>query len=205
MGLCHLAWPPVKFSGHSEVLGAVDAQVCSFRLDAANAQHTVLPAQSRGSSLVIRLGWQICYRRGHRRRRCPDHRLFRQHDNADVLLSMPGFGPVLAATFLAIIGGNLDASDSVDRLASVAGLAPVHAIPDGSAVVCTDRVASTTASPNVLPRRPVLSEEEPGSRIYYYRNVGQESHMNRWRFLRCESQRRGPACPDTRRTRCPRR
>jgi hypothetical protein len=51
--------------------------------------------------------------------------LFRQHDSADVLLTMPGFGPVLAATFLANIGGNLDGFDSVDRLASVAGMAPV--------------------------------------------------------------------------------
>ncbi len=33
---------------------------------------------------------------------------FEQHRGAEILLSMPGFGPVLAATFLANIGGNLD-------------------------------------------------------------------------------------------------
>jgi transposase len=43
---------------------------------------------------------------------------------------MPGFGPVLAATVLANVDGNPEAFDSVDRLASVAGLAPVPVIPD---------------------------------------------------------------------------
>lgn len=38
---------------------------------------------------------------------------------------MPGFGAVLAATFVAQIGGSLDNFDNVDRLACVAGLAPV--------------------------------------------------------------------------------
>jgi transposase len=51
--------------------------------------------------------------------------LFRRHESTDVLLSKPGFGPVLAATFLANIDGNLDAFDSVERLAIAAGLAPV--------------------------------------------------------------------------------
>ena len=37
---------------------------------------------------------------------------------------MPGFGVVLAATFLANTGGDLAAFENVDRLASVAGLAP---------------------------------------------------------------------------------
>ena len=50
---------------------------------------------------------------------------FDQHRSSEILTSMPGFGPVLAATFLAQIGGNLESFDSVDRLACVAGLAPV--------------------------------------------------------------------------------
>lgn len=57
--------------------------------------------------------------------------------SADVLPSMPGFGPVLAATFLPNIGGNLDGLDTAGRLSSVAGLAPVPAIPGESAVICT--------------------------------------------------------------------
>ena len=95
-------------------------------VEAANSQHTVLPTQSMGAALVVRLAEQI---------NAIDAEvadvdaqitdLFRQHESADVLLSVPGFGPVLAATFLANIGGNLDGFDSVDRLASVAGLTPV--------------------------------------------------------------------------------
>ena len=37
---------------------------------------------------------------------------------------MPGFGVVLGATFLANTAGNVTVFDTVDRLASVAGLAP---------------------------------------------------------------------------------
>jgi transposase len=43
----------------------------------------------------------------------------------DVLLSMPGFGPVLAAEFLGATGGDLTVFQSAGRFAGVAGLAPV--------------------------------------------------------------------------------
>ena len=102
------------------------ASVAQKAIDAANEQHTTLPSQPMGSSLVVGLAAQIT---------SIDHELadldaqiierFHQHESADVLLSMPGFGPLLAATFLANIGGNLDGFDTVDRLASLAGLAPV--------------------------------------------------------------------------------
>jgi transposase len=95
-------------------------------LAAANAQHTVLPAQSTGSALVVRLAGQISATDAEIAdvdAQITD--LFRQHADAEILQSMPGFGPVLAATFLANIGGNLDGFDTADRLASVAGLAPV--------------------------------------------------------------------------------
>lgn len=49
---------------------------------------------------------------------------FEEHPDAPILLSMPGFGAVLGATFLANTGGDLGAFETVDRLASVAGLAP---------------------------------------------------------------------------------
>ncbi|MFD1847474.1 transposase, partial [Arthrobacter flavus] len=48
---------------------------------------------------------------------------FREHHQAEVMLSMPGFGPLLGAEFLGAIGGDLSVFDSVDRLAGVAGLA----------------------------------------------------------------------------------
>jgi transposase len=38
---------------------------------------------------------------------------------------MPGFGPVLSAEFLGATGGDMTVFESADRLAGVAGLAPV--------------------------------------------------------------------------------
>lgn len=102
------------------------AGVAKAAVDAAHAQATTLPAQAVGSQLVTKLAAKIAAIdedlagidaeiTGH----------VAYHQGATNLLSMPGFGPVLAATFLAQIGGNLDAFDNVDRLACVAGLAPV--------------------------------------------------------------------------------
>lgn len=50
---------------------------------------------------------------------------FREHRDAEVLLSMPGMGPLLGAEFIACTGGDMDAFGSPGRLAGVAGLAPV--------------------------------------------------------------------------------
>lgn len=44
--------------------------------------------------------------------------------HTEVLLSMPGFGPVLAAEFLGDTGGDLTVFQSVNRFAGVVGLAP---------------------------------------------------------------------------------
>jgi transposase len=99
--------------------------VAAKALTAANAQHTVLRTETMGAQLVAQLAQQIavidaaiaqldeqiCKR-------------FDQHPDAPILLSMPGFGAVLAATFIANTGGDLRAFETVDRLASVAGLAP---------------------------------------------------------------------------------
>src|SRR5215203_3455049 len=91
-----------------------------------NKAALTLLSEPMGSTLVIRLAAEIS---------AIDRDLveldaqltdrFRQHEAAEILLSVPGFGPVLAATFLANIGGNLNGFDTVDRLAAVAGLAPV--------------------------------------------------------------------------------
>ena len=49
---------------------------------------------------------------------------FREHELADIILSVPGIGPLLGAEFLAAVGGGLDAFDSPDALAAFAGVAP---------------------------------------------------------------------------------
>jgi transposase len=102
------------------------AAVATVAVDAAHQQSTTLPAEPIGSALVARLASEITAIDGdlvELDAQLTDR--FRQHEAAEILLSLPGFGPVLAATFLANIGGNLDGFDTVDRLAAVAGLAPV--------------------------------------------------------------------------------
>lgn len=50
---------------------------------------------------------------------------FRKHPDAAVITSMPGIGYLLGAEFIATTGGDMSAFGSPDRLAGVAGLAPV--------------------------------------------------------------------------------
>lgn len=102
------------------------AGVAQTAVDAAKAHTSVLPSEAAGSLLVAKLAATIT---------AIDADLagidaliaeqLTHHDDAEILMSMPGFGPYLAATFLAQIGGSLDAFDSADKLASLAGLAPV--------------------------------------------------------------------------------
>ena len=94
-------------------------------VDAANAQRTVLRTEAVAARLVAQLAEQIAAIDTEIARL--DEQIserFDQHPDAPILLSMPGFGPVLAATFLANTGGDLRVFETVDRLASVAGLAP---------------------------------------------------------------------------------
>ncbi|WP_405961187.1 IS110 family transposase [Streptomyces sp. NBC_00024] len=49
---------------------------------------------------------------------------FREHELAEVILSMPGMGPKLGAEFLAAVGGSLDGFPTADRLAAFGGVAP---------------------------------------------------------------------------------
>ncbi|WP_136611039.1 IS110 family RNA-guided transposase [Sinomonas albida] len=47
------------------------------------------------------------------------------HAHFEILTSVPGFGPQLAAEFIAAIGGSMDRFASADHLAGIAGVAPV--------------------------------------------------------------------------------
>ena len=99
---------------------------CPDRLDAAKAHTSVLPSEAAGSLLVAKLSATIT---------AIDADLagidaliaeqLKNQEDAEILMSMPGFGPYLAASSIAQIGGTLDAFDSVDKLASLAGLVPV--------------------------------------------------------------------------------
>ena len=92
--------------------------------------HVAIPARfpthARGASAGVPHPWRSVTRpgRGHGRLDEQIRERFEQHADAPILLSMPGFGVVLAAMFLANTGADLHAFETVDRLASLAGLAP---------------------------------------------------------------------------------
>jgi transposase len=101
------------------------ANVARKAVDAASAQRTVLRTEPVAAQLVATLAEQITAIDAEIAEL--DEQVserFGQHPDAPILLSMPGFGPVLAAAFLANTGGDLRAFETADRLASVAGLAP---------------------------------------------------------------------------------
>ena len=102
------------------------ASVATTAIQAARAQDTALAGEQASSVLVAKLAATIL---------AIDDDLagidaqitqaLGLHPDGQLLMSMPGFGPNLAATFLAQVGGSLNAFESADKLASLAGLAPV--------------------------------------------------------------------------------
>jgi len=101
------------------------AGVAARAIDAANRQHTTVPGQRVGAGIVAKLATDILAL--HEEIGDVDRQIearFREHEHAAILLSLPGFGVLLAAEFLAATGGDLTPFDNTDRLAGVAGLAP---------------------------------------------------------------------------------
>jgi transposase len=101
------------------------ARVAEIAVDAAGKQHTTVPGQDAGAMIVARLAAEILRLADDItgiENRIEDR--FREHADAKILLSMPGFGPLLGAEFTAATGGGIDQFDSANRLAGVAGLAP---------------------------------------------------------------------------------
>ncbi|MFJ2350158.1 IS110 family RNA-guided transposase [Streptomyces antimycoticus] len=106
-----------------KVYGA--AALAKAAVDAAEAQHTVLPGEKLAAAMVVRLAKGVI---------ALDQEIaeldaliearFREHPHAEVILSMPGMGKLLGAEFLAATGGDMDAFGNADRLAGYAGLAP---------------------------------------------------------------------------------
>ncbi|GAB1339749.1 IS110 family transposase [Streptomyces sp. E-15] len=93
---------------------------------AAEAQFTVVPGEKTSAKMVhtlarevMALDEEIAQTNAHIEDR------FREHPDAEVITSMPGIGDMLGAEFIAATGGEMAAFGSPDRLAGVAGLAPV--------------------------------------------------------------------------------
>jgi transposase len=102
------------------------AVVAHAAVQAAQAQHTVVPGQALAAGMVAQLATEVM---------ALDEQItqtstliearFREHPLAEVIISLPGLGPLLAAEFIAATGGDMAAFATADRLAAFAGLAPV--------------------------------------------------------------------------------
>lgn len=100
--------------------------VAATAVEAAEAQHTAVPGEKLAAAVVAKLAREVM---------ALDEEIaetdaliegrFRDHPHAGVILSMPGIGPVLGAEFIAHTGGDMSIYGTSDRLAGVAGLAPV--------------------------------------------------------------------------------
>ncbi|MEU9191497.1 IS110 family transposase, partial [Streptomyces sp. NPDC048484] len=104
-----------------------DAAALAHRAaEAARAQLTALPGEQLAAEIVARQASAVMAH--HEEVAELDARIearFRRHQDAEVILSLPGMGPTLGAEFIAATGGDLSAFGSPDRLAGFAGLAPV--------------------------------------------------------------------------------
>ncbi|MCQ8836620.1 IS110 family transposase [Streptomyces malaysiensis] len=101
--------------------GAAEAAVT-----AAEAQFTAVPGEKTAAKMVHTLAREVM---------ALDQEIaeiealiegrFREHPDAEAITSLPGIGNMLGAEFIAATGGDMTAFGSPDRLAGVAGLAPV--------------------------------------------------------------------------------
>ncbi|QIZ01332.1 IS110 family transposase [Streptomyces sp. S1D4-11] len=100
--------------------------IAAAAVGAAEAQHTAVPGENLAAAMVAKLAKEVmAFDEEIAETDALIEGRFREHRHAEVILSMPGMGPLLSAEFIAITGGDMDAFGTSDRLAGVAGLAPV--------------------------------------------------------------------------------
>ncbi len=133
------------------------AAVAASAVEAAKSQHTTVPAQGMGKEIVaalakviLTLNEELVELDALISKKVTEHR------HAMVLLSMPGFGPVLAAEFLGATGGDLTVFQTADRFAGVVGLAPAPVTPEG--------LAETIIAPAVMIAGSCGSSTSPACR-----------------------------------------
>ncbi|MFB7294213.1 IS110 family transposase [Actinacidiphila glaucinigra] len=107
-----------------KVRGAAD--LAAIALGAAERQHTAVSGEKIIAQLIHTLAQEVI---GLNEQIAEIDKLiaarFREHELAEVISSMPGIGPLLGAEFLAATAGDMSRFSSPDRLASLAGVAPV--------------------------------------------------------------------------------
>lgn len=118
---------PEKVSTWLRKQGAYRPDVIAAQaVEAAESQYTRVPGEQTGAMIVERVARQVIALDAELddiEKEITDR--FREHAYAPAIESMPGFGPLLGADFLAAINGDIANYESPDRLAAVAGLAPV--------------------------------------------------------------------------------
>lgn len=99
--------------------------VAATALEAAQAQHTVLPGEDVAAAIVADLAAQILAMDDRLKRIDKQIRdTFHAHPQAEIIESLPGIGPILGAE-LVVAAGDLTAYADAGHLASAAGLVPV--------------------------------------------------------------------------------
>jgi len=101
------------------------ADIAARAVAAAQTQQTVLAGQDVAASIVAELAGAVLTQ--HARLKLLNQQIqdaFAQHPQAEVIESMPGFGPVLGASLL-VAAGDLAAFPTAGHLAAAAGLVPV--------------------------------------------------------------------------------
>ncbi|MGA5504700.1 IS110 family transposase [Streptomyces umbrinus] len=100
--------------------------VATTAIQAAEAQHTALPGERLAAAMVAKLAREVTALNEEitETDKLIEGR-FREHRHAEVIASLPGIGALLGADFIALTGGDMTIFGTPDRLAGVAGLAPV--------------------------------------------------------------------------------
>ncbi|MFF0067288.1 IS110 family transposase [Streptomyces sp. NPDC005279] len=102
------------------------AELATAALEAAERQHTAVTGEKVIAQVIHTLAKEVM---SLNEQIAEIDKLigarFREHDLAEVISSMPGIGPLLGAEFLAATAGDMSRFGTADRLASLAGVAPV--------------------------------------------------------------------------------
>ncbi|WSQ14996.1 IS110 family transposase [Streptomyces sp. NBC_01231] len=95
-------------------------------VEAAGRQHTSLPGEKLTAQLVHTLAAEVTALNQQITEidKAIEAR-FREHQDFEVITSMPGLGVILGAEFLAATGGDMSLFGTADRLAGFGGVAPV--------------------------------------------------------------------------------
>ncbi|MFC4563805.1 IS110 family transposase [Nocardiopsis mangrovi] len=101
-------------------------RVAQTAIEAAQAQHTTVRGEKTAAAVVERLAEEVIALDAElAETNAAIEARFREHEHAAVITGLPGIGTLLGAEFIAATGGDMAAFAGPDRLAGVAGLAPV--------------------------------------------------------------------------------